>query len=442
MLTGAAVAAEPCQTVVGRLATVDGQVEVQRTGASNWQAAALGADLCQGDTVRAAARSRATITLVNQAVLRVDQNTAMRLDNISGVTEERSVLSLLKGAFQSFSRKPRGFEVNTPYLNGSIEGTEFVFRVDDGQSELTVLEGTVIASNSQGDVSVTGGESAVAEQGKAPTMRTVVRPRDAVQWSLYYPPVMAAGGQAQGGAPDVQASLQNAASLLSVGRVDEAQASIDDALLQDPNDGLAYALRAVINVVQNNNDQALVDGSKAVEYSPQSAAAKVALSYAQQANYQIPAARDTLLQAVNEQPDAALAWARLSELQLMLGEREQAIAAADKATALAPDLERTQITRGFAALAAFDNTAAKAAFERAITLSSSDPMAHLGLGLAKISDGDVAEGGRDIEVAVALDSNSALLRAYLGKTYFAEKRYPLDSQQFSIAKQLDPNDPT
>ena len=436
ILASTAVASDNCQAVVGRLATVDGQVEVQKTGASSWQAGVLGADLCQGDTVRAAARSRATITLINQAVLRIDQNTAMRLDNITGVTEERSVLSLLKGAFQSFSRKPRGFEVNTPYLNGSIEGTEFVFRAEDGQSELTVLEGTVVASNAQGKVSVSGGESAVAEQGKAPYMRTVVSPRDAVQWSLYYPPVMAAGGEA------VQASLQDAASLLSAGRVDEAQTSINDALQQNPKDGQAYALRAVINVVQNNNDQALADANQAVEYSPRSTAAKIALSYAQQANYQIQAARDTLLQAVNEQPDAALAWARLSELQLMLGDREQSIAAADKATALAPDLERTQITRGFAALAAFDNTAAKAAFERAITLSSSDPMAHLGLGLAKISDGDVEAGGRDIEVAVALDSNSALLRAYLGKTYFAEKRYPLDSEQFAIAKQLDPNDPT
>jgi len=438
MVFAGSVAAETCQTVVGRLASVDGQVEVQRTGASRWQPGTLGADLCQGDTVRAAARSRATITLINQAVLRVDQNTAMRLDNITGVTEERSVLSLLKGAFQSFSRKPRGFEVNTPYLNGSIEGTEFVFRAEDGQSELTVLEGTVIASNAQGEVTVSGGESAVAEQGKAPSMRTLVRPRDAVQWSLYYPPVMAAGGETSA----VQTSLRDAASLLSVGRVEEAQASIAAALQQDPNDGLAYALRAVINVVQNNTDQALIDGDRAVELSPESSAAKIALSYAQQANYQIPAARDTLLQAVNEQPDAALAWARLSELQLMLGNREQAIASADKATALAPDLERTQITRGFAALAAFDNAEAKAAFERAIILNSSDPMAHLGLGLAKISDGDVAAGGRDIEVAVAQDSNSALLRAYLGKTYFAEKRYPLDSQQFAIAKQLDPNDPT
>jgi len=419
MFAGAAVAAESCQTVVGRLATVEGQVEVQRTGSPGWQTGVLGGDLCQGDTVRAGASSRATITLINQAVLRVDQNTAMRLDNITGVTKERSVLSLLKGAFQSFSRKPRGFEVNTPYLNGSIEGTEFVFRVEEGQSKLTVLEGTVIASNSQGNVSVSGGESAVAEQGKAPYKSTVVHPRDAVQWSLYYPPVLAT--QARGGDAVVQASLQNAAALLSV---------------------LAYALSAVINVVQNNNDQALADGNQAVALSPDSSAAKIALSYAQQANYRISAARDTLLQAVDEQPEAPLAWARLSELQLMLGDRKQAGIAADKALAIAPDMERAWITRGFTELAEFKNAAAMAAFKRAITLSPADPMAHLGLGLARISDGDLAAGGREIEVAVALDSNSALLRAYLGKTYFEEKRRPLDTEQFAIAKQLDPNDPT
>jgi tetratricopeptide (TPR) repeat protein len=441
-LAGAAVAAESCQTVVGRLATVEGQVEVQRTGSPNWQAGVLGGDLCQGDTVRASARSRATISLINQAVLRVDQNTAMRLDNISGVTEERSVLSLLKGAFQSFSRKPRGFEVNTPYLNGSIEGTEFVFRVEDGQSELIVLEGLVVASNAQGNVSVSSGEAAIGEQGKAPSMRTVVNSRDAVQWSLYYPPVMAMDAQARAADPGAQASLQSAASLLSVGRVDEARANIDKALQIDPNAGLAYALRAVINVVQNNNEQALADGNQAVALSPDSSAAKIALSYAQQAVFDIPAARDTLQQAVQQQPEDALALARLAELQLMTGDRKQARESARKAAALDPNLARTQLTLGFAALAEFHNEEARAAFERAIDLGSSDPMAHLGLGLAKISNGNVEAGGRDIEVAVALDSNSALLRAYLGKTYFAEKRHPLDSEQFSMAKQLDPNDPT
>jgi outer membrane receptor protein involved in Fe transport len=45
-------------------------------------------------------------------------------------------------------------------------------------------------------------------------------------------------------------------------------------------------------------------------------------------------------------------------------------------------------------------------------------------------------------VAVALDANQSLLRAYLGKAYFEEKRAPLDAEQWAIAKQLDPLDPT
>jgi tetratricopeptide (TPR) repeat protein len=462
-------AANACLPVVGKLATVEGRVEIQRASDSAWQPAKLGSALCQGDLVRAGARSRATVLLINQAVLRIDQNTAMRLDNITPEVEERSVLSLLKGAFQSFSRKPRGFEVNTPYLNGSIEGTEFVFRVEEDQSILTVFEGTVVASNDQGSTSVSGGESVVAEKGLAPQARTVVRPRDAAQWSLYYPPVMttppdmspqlqkavqrADHGDTAGAFEaldhqvpvadrDAGYHLYRASLLLSVGRVDEARASIDKGLSQDPNAGLAYALRAVINVTQNDNTQALADANQAVSLSPDSAAAKIALSYAQQAEFQIPAARDTLLQAVQQQPEDALAWARLSELQLMLGDRESASESAGKAASLAPDLERAQITRGFAALAEFRNSEAKSAFKRAIELDSADPLPHLGLGLARISAGDLEQGGRDIEVAIGLDSNNALLRAYLGKTYFEEKRIPLDTEQFAIAKELDPHDPT
>jgi hypothetical protein len=56
--------------------------------------------------------------------------------------------------------------------------------------------------------------------------------------------------------------------------------------------------------------------------------------------------------------------------------------------------------------------------------------------------GELEQGRSDIEAAVGLGSNDALLRAYLGKAYFEEKRAPLDSHQFEIAKQLDPNDPT
>ncbi len=427
--TGSAVAVETCKTVVGQLATAEGQVEVQRAGSPSWQAGIPGGDLCKGDTVRSGANSRGTIVLINQAVLRVDQNTAMRLDKITGVAAERSTFSLLKGAFQSFSRKPRSFEVSTPYLNGSIEGTEFVFRVKDDASELTVLEGIVVASNNQGSVKVSGGESALAQQGQAPQVSTVVRPRDAVQWSLFYPPVMIEPTRAAADDAVVQTSLQNAAQLLSVGRIDEARASLNAALQQDPNAGLAYALSAIINVVQNQNDQALADANQAVALDPESAAAKIALSYAQQAVFDIHAARDTMLEAVQQQPEDALAWARLSELQLMLGDRRQARADAEKAVTLQPDLGRAHTTLGFAALADFRNDEARAAFQKAISDDSSDPLPHLGLGLAMISSGDLEQGTGQIELAVALDSNDSLYRSYLGKAYFEEKRRaPLDTR--------------
>jgi len=428
-----------CAEPVGRFVDIKGSVETQIIGGENWLKANLETRLCEGSSIRVGAQSRAAINLVNDAVLRLDQNTTMRLVDVNEEEEERSLLDIIKGALHSFSRKPKKLSVNSPYINGSIEGTEFVFRVTDEQSEVTVFEGTVVAANDQGSVSVSGGEAASAGQGQAPQSRTVVQPRNAAQWSLYYPPVLTAdGGQAR----DVSPELRQAAADLSVGQVDAARTTLDQAITEGTDAGLAHALRAVINVVQNQLEQALADANRAVALNPDSAATYIALSYAQQANFQINAARDSLLRAVEKQPDNALAWARLAELQLMLGENQLSTEAAQKAVALAPDLGRTQITFGFVALVEFRTADAQAAFEKAIMLDSSDPLPHLGLGLAMISAGDLEQGRSEIEVAVGLGSNDALLRAYLGKVYFEEKRAPLDSEQFEIAKQLDPHDPT
>ena len=437
-LSGQAGAA--CAPAVGQFVDIHGRVEAQVEDDGSWITASLETSLCEGSSIRVGEQSRAAIALINDAVLRLDENTTMRLVDIGGPDqeEERSFLDIIKGAIQSFSRRPRKLSINSPYLNGSIEGTEFVFRVTDEQSEITVFEGTVVAANDQGSVTVSGGEAASAGQGQAPQARTVVRPREAAQWSLYYPPVLATGGSAAG----VSSALQQAAADLSAGRVDEARPKLDQAIAEASDAGLAYALRAVINVVQNRLDEALADANQGVALNPDNAATYVALSYVRQAGFQIVAARDTLLQAVTQQPEAALAWARLAELQLMLGDKQQAAAAARRAEALAPNLGRTQITLGFTALAEFRADDAKAAFGKAIALDSADPLPHLGLGLARISGGELEQGRADIEVAVALGSSDALLRAYLGKAYFEEKRAPLDNQQFEIAKQLDPNDPT
>lgn len=444
-------AAGACREPAGRFVSLEGKVQVRGEMQQAWRAAKPAEHLCKGDTVRVGELSRAAVALVNQAVMRLDQNTTLRLINISAKPEERSLLEVAKGVINTFIRKPRLLQVSTPYLNGSVEGTEFQVDVAERASSILVLEGRILASNDLGKVAINPGEIAEAQAGGAPSSRLLVKPRDAVQWALYYPPLDAGAGDVAGGfealdkvaAEDRDAAwqLKRAALLLRVGRQDEARAAIDAALTLDPKAGEAHALSAIIHVVRNERPQALAAAEQGLALSD-TAATRIALSYAQQADFRIEAARDTLLAAVEKYPEDALAWARLSELWLMQGDKKQSRAAADKATALAPNLARTQLVMGFAALSEYHAPEALAAFERAIALDPSDPMAHLGLGLGQISRGHLEAGRGELEVAVALDANQALLRSYLGKAYFEEKRAPLDGQQFDIAKQLDPLDPT
>jgi tetratricopeptide (TPR) repeat protein len=469
-----ALAQEVCEPVVGAIASVEGLVEVERAGTFVWQTAELGQALCEADAVRVGPRSRAALRLVNDAVLRLDQNTTLQLTDIRTEPEERSFLQLIAGVLQSFSRRPRLLAINTPYLNATIEGTEFVIASDERQGSITVLEGIVTAANELGEVRLVSGEAAVAAAGQAPEKRIVVRPRDAVQWALYYPPILAAvGGQADvadlppalaeamrranagdlegafavlddvpEGERDAQYHVYRAGLLLSVGQVDEAEDAIDQALAREPNSGLAYAQRSIIELVRNEKEAALASAQRAVELRPEASAPKIALSYALQANFQIEAARDTLLQAVEQNPNDALAWARLSELWLMLGDRRRAREAAERAVALAPDIERTQNVLGFANLVEFRTGSAKEVFERAIALAPADPLPRLGLGLAQIREGDLAQGRENLEVAVGLNANDALLRAYLGKAYFEEERNDIANEQYAIAQELDRLDPT
>jgi tetratricopeptide (TPR) repeat protein len=410
--------------------------------------------------------------LTSEAVLRIDQDSTVVLTDVTTDVQKRTILDLTRGAFQSFSREPHSLEVNTPYLNAAVQGTEFVIRTSAGRTDLTTFEGTVRASNRSGSAAVSSGQSVSASGGGAPRPYVMVHPRDAVQWGLYYPPILAISGTNLGSLrPEFAASLKRAAQhdvagafaalaavpsgerdvsfyiyeaalLLSVGRVDEARKIIDQVIAHGPQAGLAYALRAVIEVVQNEKQAALADAKHGVELEPDAAAPRIALSYAQQASFDLNGARDTLLEATTRQPQNALAWARLGELWLMFGYRKRAREAAERGVQLAPDLERVHLVFGFTALVEFRTKIAREEFGRAIELDSADPLARFGLGLAIIRDGALSDGRRYLEMAVGLDSSNSLLRSYLGKAYFEEKRDPLDAKQFDIAKQLDPLDPT
>jgi len=114
--------ADTCEQWIAKAVSVQGNVEVQRAGETQWQTVKLEDTFCPGDTIRVDDRSRADLSLVNQPVLRLDQNTTLTL---GGVKEDRgSVVELAKGAIHFFSRIRRNLEVQTGFVNAGVEGTE------------------------------------------------------------------------------------------------------------------------------------------------------------------------------------------------------------------------------------------------------------------------------------------------------------------------------
>lgn len=435
-------AGSDCDPAAATAVSVQGVVQSRSANGDAWQAVKLNDTFCPGDEIRVQDNSRASLALANESVLRLNANSSIVVQKFE---QKTSFVDVFKGAAHLFARKPNKLEVNTPYVVAGVRGTEFLIRVEEDQTLISVFEGGVLASNDAGEVTLTSGQSAVAQKGRAPVLTTVVRPRDAVQWALYYPPVV----YVPPGQPEIREDLNDpvflanrASQSLAVGKIDAAEADLQKALTIDPKMADALSLHAIVALVRNDKEKAYTLAQQAVDANPKSAAALVARSYAQQARFDLEGARRSLMDAVAASPDDALAHARLAEIHLSFGNLDKALQSAQKAAAIAPGLSRTQTVLGFAYLTQVKTNEARAAFDQAIQADQADPLPRLGMGLAKIRDGQLEAGRMNLEVAASLDPNNSMIRSYLGKAYYEEKRAGLDEREFKIAKDLDPNDPT
>ncbi len=466
-IDGVAVAGDRNEAWVSKIVSIQGRVVVQRLGESKYQQVRLNDIFFAGDQVWVGHNSRAGFVLCNDALVRLNQDTHLVFTEIE--RPSTYILKLIKGAADFFSHRPRSLKIFTPFVNGVVQGTEFFVEVGSEKTRIDLFQGRILAENANGSVLLEKGQGVVASAGTAPQRRILVHPQDSVQWALYYPSVLSLAPEGWAGidetifdlvrdgrideaidhlgstAPqdqDERYFLLRAGLLLHVGRVVEARSDIGRALAMAPEDGDAMALLAIIDIVQNRPTIALSTARAAVRLSPGSAATKIALSYALQAAFQLHAALDIAMEAVEQAPENSIAWARLADLRLSFGNLDQGVAAAKEAIRRDPYNGNAHSLLGFAHLTRIETDEARKAFNTAIHIDSSAPLPRLGLGLATIRDGDLAQGRKEIEIAAGLDPHNSLIRSYLGKAYFDEKRGPKDGEQFEIAKELDPNDPT
>lgn len=384
---------------VGKLVSADGLVEKKSHGREQWRTALLDDMVCQGDALRTFQKSRAAVRLTDDTLVRLDGDSSLVFTRVE--EKKSTLLDLVQGAVHFISRTPRNLIIRTPYVNAMIEGTEFVVRIKDNATDVTVFEGTVVASNKAGSIQLAANQAAHAVGDQAPTRLVQVRPQDAVAWALYYPPL-----------PETP--------------------SVADKLARE----------SVIAIVQNRLADAAELARRSLAADSGSAAAYMAKSYVDQASFDIPAALEDIQRAAELAPQSALVQARLAEVWMMSGDSQAARRSAGRAVSLDPRLSLAHTVLGFASLREIDLDAAKGSFRKAISLDSANPLPRLGLGLAKIRQGQLASGREEIETAVLLDPNKALLRSYLGKAYYEEKRDSLASGQLLMAKGFDPNDPT
>jgi Flp pilus assembly protein TadD len=451
---------------VARIVSIQGSVQIQRSGQTAWSVVRkLDTVVCQGDVLHAGPRSRAALLIDPETLVRLDQSSTLSIRQ----TPDETIVEFTKdpGLFQRvvtapnpcgagyfISRFPRKFRVLTPFVNASVEGTEFLVAMRCESALVAVFEGRVRAEEvlAAAIFSLKEGESVEAGVGQPAAMKLVVKPVDAVQWALYYPPLTEAApeaadqkcDQADNAARSV-CLVQRAEQRLRSGRVEEAEADVQTLLTLGLGDGDAYALLSTIQVVKNDKAAALDLANRATELSPNSPRAWIALSYAHQATFDLEKALTAANKTAELAPGSATAQARVAELLMSLGRIREAEKAAKAAVAANPNDSRAHMVLGFVHLAQIDTKAAREDFLNAIERDSTEPLARLGLGLAIIRDGDLKAGREQIEIAVALDPTNSLLRSYVGKAYYEEntkERDQLAATQFGIAKQLDPKDPT
>lgn len=438
------------------VAMIQGQVEVQHAGSTAWIAAKLNEPLQPGDRVRTGERSRAEIYLARGMTIQKGELSELEIPPNGKVVMRR-------GIFKVFDRAPdERQEFDLPTATAAIRGTDFLVHVhDDGNSELTVLDGSVLLQNNLGEVLLANNERGVAEAGKPPRKTSVIEAvNDLIQWNLYYPAVLDVDSLAftsaerKALAPSLdnyragdlvrasdaydwnRANLSDAEAayraelLLSLGQVDKAKQWFENVA----SSPAAAALLKLIHAVKFEPAEAITTNATASEW--------LAESYYQQSRANLSAAREAARHASFLAPQFGFASARLAELEFSFGRTSAAKSALVWALTSSPRNAQAIALQGFLLAADGNTTEATGKFAEAIAIDSALANAWLGRGLTFIHANRDDEGLRDLMVAASLEPQRSLLRSYLGKAFAITRDDPHAAKELRLAMQLDPRDPT
>lgn len=452
-----------------RVLSAQGQVDISKTKGQEWIPAKVNMPLSPGDMVRTGRRSKAALQMTDKTVLKIRQLTSMVIQ-APEKEGEQPLLNLESGSLFFFSREsPKEVPFRTSLTSGAIRGTEFeLSAVANGATTLTMVDGLVDLSTTQGNISAEGGEQVVIEPGQAPRKSAMLDATSIIQWTLYYPGILDASElqwmngipanwqsvihayqsgnllraieqlpDAAGDREEEAARLLRAAIWLAHGEASTAESMLRQDWSNETHQHLVSSMLLLIEGLQNR----LSDSANLTVMTLTSTGSLVA-SYLAQAEFDLDRALRMARRAAEDSPNFGYAWARVAELQFALGHLTETQSALTKAIESSPDNAQARTLQGFIHLANHRPGAALAAMQQAIELDAGLSNAWLGRGLAKFRLGDRSEARQDLQAATILEPQRSLLRSYLGKAYEADGEHIPALRELDRAMELDPNDPT
>lgn len=440
-----------------KVLSIQGSVERQQPP---WVPIVTNSWLPVGATVRTGDQSRAVLLLVDETQLKINSNTELQLSSVRNAStlfrrvalaashSQESVLFVSRGQVWLRARnKPADVKITTPAVTAAIRGTEFDLRVGaDGESVVTVLEGSVDFRNTFGAVMVNTGEQGLARIGQAPSKIVLLNPTDAVQWTLTY-----SGTISPRDYPFRYASLTAARAALTVAGVTgitTAEARHDAGDLQGALEALsglstpdAAELRGWILLEQNLSAEALAEFERAPNDSERTRLGRSIAEYrlgrfneayravqhgtastrllVQRAQLKLIAgdvasARAALEAVPSANPAYAQAQALLSNVYLTQNRKEDARSAAERARAARPDSPSAYLALSLVEQSTFNLPAAIRAVQRARMLDPAFPQANIQYATLLFGTGETGKAEQVIRQVLATSPEEALAQSVLG----------------------------
>src|SRR5205823_5830447 len=145
-------------------------------------------------------------------------------------------------------------------------------------------------------------------------------------------------------------------------------------------------------------------------------------------------------QATVRSPRFGFAWERVAELEFSFARTTTAMDALKTALESSPRNAQALALRGFILAARNELGPAIQSFDEALAMDTALGNAWLGRGLCRIRRGEMKGGLEDLQTAVVVEPQRAVLRSYLGKAFAASRQDTLAVHELQLASVFDAND--